>query len=161
MNSKQLEQLILANHRSLELFAAQWTVAPEDCVQEAFLKLHRTSELIENPRAWLFRVVRNLAIDAGRSESSRKNREQLIGQSRPWFTEKQESPFDSAEIQSALQQLPADQREIIVARIWGKLTLEEIGDAFEIATSTVHRRYELGIKQLQKQFKHTSTHDKS
>jgi len=160
MNSKLLEKLILANHRSLELFAAQWTAVPEDCVQEAFLKLHRTTESIDNPRAWLFRVVRNLAIDAGRSEASRKRREQLVGQSKSWFVEQQESPFDISEIQSALQKLPAEQREIIVARIWGKLTLKEIASAFQIATSTVHRRYELGIKQLQNQFSQTSTTDK-
>lgn len=33
----------------------------EDLVQDGFLKLHENWETVENPRAWLFRCVRNLA----------------------------------------------------------------------------------------------------
>lgn len=36
----------------------------EELVQEAFLRLHREWETVENPRAWLFRCVRNLALNA-------------------------------------------------------------------------------------------------
>ena len=34
-----LEQLICDHGAALELYAAQWTTMPEDCVQEAFVKL--------------------------------------------------------------------------------------------------------------------------
>jgi len=153
MTPKQLEQLILANHRTLELFAAQWTMAPEDCVQEAFLKLFRLDRPVENPKAWLFRAVRNLAIDSGRSEASRRNREYVAGQARCLFTSKPEDLLSSEEIQTALERLSGDYREVIVARIWGRLTLEEIAEAFGMAPSTVHRRYELGIQKLKQYFK--------
>jgi RNA polymerase sigma factor, sigma-70 family len=35
----------------------------EELVQEAFLRLHQLWDQIENPRAWLYRCVRNLAIN--------------------------------------------------------------------------------------------------
>jgi RNA polymerase sigma-70 factor (ECF subfamily) len=35
----------------------------EDLVQDAFLKLHQHWSEVENPRAWLFRAVRNLALN--------------------------------------------------------------------------------------------------
>jgi RNA polymerase sigma-70 factor (ECF subfamily) len=35
----------------------------EDLVQEAFIKLHAHWEDVTNPRAWLFRCIRNLALN--------------------------------------------------------------------------------------------------
>jgi len=35
----------------------------EDLVQETFLRLHQVWDEVENPRAWLYRSVRNLAIN--------------------------------------------------------------------------------------------------
>ncbi|MCA9066602.1 MAG: hypothetical protein KDA96_26225, partial [Planctomycetaceae bacterium] len=46
-------------------------VSPEDCVQEAFVRLATQCPVPDCPRAWLLRVVRNLAIDAKRCGSQR------------------------------------------------------------------------------------------
>lgn len=35
----------------------------EEVVQEAFLRLHQLWDQVENPRAWLYRCVRNLALN--------------------------------------------------------------------------------------------------
>jgi RNA polymerase sigma-70 factor (ECF subfamily) len=35
----------------------------EDLVQDAFIRLHRHWEEVTNPRAWLFRTIRNLALN--------------------------------------------------------------------------------------------------
>ena len=35
----------------------------EELVQEAFLRLHQTWDEVENPRAWLYRTLRNLALN--------------------------------------------------------------------------------------------------
>ena len=152
MTPGQLEQLILTHQRPLELFASQWTTSPEDVVQEAFLRLHRKGQSVTNHSAWLYRVVRNLAIDQGRSDSNRSDREKIVGERRVMFSPEASHPIDSDDLQDAIQRLPEDQREVIVARLWGKLTLEEISESFEIAVSTVHRRYGQGIKQLQEHF---------
>lgn len=152
MTPQQLEQLILTHQRSLELFASQWTTSPEDCVQEAFLRLHRQTKHIANEAAWLFRVVRNLAIDQGRSDACRSNREQFVGRQRPLFDSTEKQMIDSDELEHAIRQLPDNQREVIVARLWGKLTLDEISESFGIAISTAHRHYKLGIQSLQSHF---------
>jgi len=155
MTPQKLEQLIITHQRSLELFASQWTTSPEDCVQEAFLRLHRSDQAVTNCAAWLYRVVRNLAIDQGRSDSSRSIRERIVGHQRSLFSTTNSHPIDGEELQQAINQLPEDQREIIVARLWGKLTLTEVAEAFGIAVSTAQRRYKMGIRQLQQHFEIT------
>lgn len=40
----------------------RWTVA-EEIVQETFLRLHQVWTEVDNPRAWLYRSVRNLALN--------------------------------------------------------------------------------------------------
>src|SRR5687768_9460098 len=35
----------------------------EDLVQETFLRLHKVWEQVENPRGWLYRSLRNLALN--------------------------------------------------------------------------------------------------
>ena len=152
MTPKHLEQLIATHQRSLELFASQWTASPEDCVQEAFLRLHRNDQPVANEVAWLFRVVRNLAIDQGRSDSSRSQREKFAGQRRVLFSSEDRPLIDTNELQHAIETLPDEQREVIVARIWGKLTLEQVAESFDIAISTAHRRYQHGIQKLKTHF---------
>ncbi len=56
---------------ALEFYAAQRTSAPQDCVQEAFLELARQDSSPVDPGAWLFRVVRNRALNAARAEQRR------------------------------------------------------------------------------------------
>ncbi len=42
--------------------------AAEDIVQDAFLKLHELWAEVENPRAWIYRCTRNLALNRQRKE---------------------------------------------------------------------------------------------
>jgi len=64
--SQNLAALFEAEESGLLRFArgivARPTVA-EELVQEAFLRLHQTWSEVENPRAWLYRTVRNLALN--------------------------------------------------------------------------------------------------
>lgn len=51
--------------------------AAEDLAQEAFIRLHRTNlTSVENPPAWLTKVINNLCYDYMRSEGSRRKREE-------------------------------------------------------------------------------------
>lgn len=54
----------------------------EDAVQDAYLRWHQQSGPVENPRAWLARVVTRLCLD--RLKSARAQREVYIG---PWLPE--------------------------------------------------------------------------
>ena len=136
---------------ALELFAAQWIAAPADVVQEAFLKLVRQGRVPDRPAAWLYRVVRNGAISAMRRDVRRQRNEQVaVGQARLRFEADGESPLDAELAARALAALPDEKREVVMARIWGGLTFEEIAEFAEISSSEAHRRYESALAVLRK-----------
>ena len=145
MTPPQLTEWIDAHAAPLTLFARQHCADPEAVVQEAFCKLVRAWPSMLDPVAWLYRVVRNGAIDAGKAERRRKKRESQRAKPESWFD------GDAAEADEAvlaLQSLPADQREVIVLRIWSGLKLEQIATACDCSVSSVHRRYEAGVQTL-------------
>jgi RNA polymerase sigma factor (sigma-70 family) len=134
----------------LILYARQWCDAPEDVVQEAFLKL---ASLRQPPRSvvpWLYRVVRNAALDA-RKATRRRQRRESAARSARWFVELDVDGLDAASAVAALQRLPDDQREVIVARLWGGLSFEDIAEAAGCSASTAFRRYQAGLDALRKE----------
>jgi RNA polymerase sigma factor (sigma-70 family) len=136
---------------ALELFAAQWFTTPADVVQEAFLQLVRQGRVPDRPVAWLYRVVRNGAIDAARRDVRRQRNERAaIGQARLRLEAGGESPLDADLAARKLETLPDEKREVVIARIWGGLTFEEIAEFAEISSSEAHRRYEAGLAALRK-----------
>jgi RNA polymerase sigma factor (sigma-70 family) len=147
MTPRALADLIAERASALVLFARQWCDTPEDVVQEAFCKLMGIPPP-NDPVAWLFRAVRNAAVDAGRSARSRVNRERSAARPVRWFAESQIDDLDAESAVTALESLPDGCREVIVARLWGGLTLEQIAEASGCSVSTAHRRYEAGIAAL-------------
>lgn len=151
LDGKQLEQLMQQHAAALELFASQWTAAPEDCVQEAFLQLVRQPSVPDRVVPWLYRVVRNRAISMQRSRWRRQRREAEFAETRmPWFHSSNCSPEEILDLTAALQSLPVELREIIVARIWGGLTFEEISSALDVSLSTTYRRYQDGLAAVRR-----------
>ena len=52
--------------------------------------------------------------------------------------EAEASAIDGATASGALQTLPLEQREAIVAHLWGGLTFEQVGELAGASSSTVH-----------------------
>ena len=143
-----LQQLLDEHGAALELFARQWSDAPEDCVQEAFLELVRQPCPPHNPPAWLFRVVRNKALSQRRSALRRRKHETAAAANAGWFMPAERPAIDTAALTAALGTLSEEHREVIVARIWGGLSFEQIADVIGASTSSAHRRYEAGLRAL-------------
>jgi RNA polymerase sigma-70 factor (ECF subfamily) len=94
--------------------------------------------------------VRNRAISAARRDSRRfRNEQAAIGIARLQLADS-ESPLDAESAAQALDALPDEKREVVIARIWGGLTFEEIGEVASISTSEAHRRYEAALNSLRK-----------
>lgn len=148
MDPRQLATLIDNHTAALVLYARQWCASPDDVVQDAFLKFVQVRQHPDDPVAWLFRVVRNAALDAAKRERRRKVRENAVAPR--WFAEIALDGLDAAAAVAALTQLPDEQREIIIARLWGGLTLEQCAQVAGCSVSSVHRRYEAGIAQMRK-----------
>lgn len=147
MNPPDFARLVDSHSAALVLYARQWCDTPEDVVQDAFLKLVRQSRLPEDAVAWLFRVVRNGALDAAKSARRRQRRE-AVPRSGRWFVEPEVDGLDAETAVAALQRLPADQREVILARFWGGLSFEQIATVADCSTSTAYRRYAAGVETL-------------
>ena len=146
MNAQLLGTLLDQHGAALALYARQWCSVPEDVVQEAFLKLFAQSSWPRDPVPWLYRVVRNGALDQAKTERRRKVREAKAGAT--WFAEPEVEGLSAEAAVAALQQLPHETREILVARLWGGLTFEQIGVIAGCVASSAHRRYEAGLAQL-------------
>lgn len=148
MGHELLASLVREHARALTLFARQWCQVPEDVVQEAFIKLAGLGVVPERPVPWLYRAVRNGAISALRSSRRRLRHEGTRAADAPsWFTPG-ESRLDLETVTTALGELAIDQREVIVARLWGGQTFEEIGDVVGVSSSTAHRTYVAGLTAL-------------
>jgi RNA polymerase sigma-70 factor (ECF subfamily) len=135
------------NAATLEFYAAQWTTMPQDCVQEAFLQLARQASPPTDPGSWLFRVVRNRALNAARAESRRAAHEAHAAR-RQATSRHVADPGDAAAIADLLQLLADEQREIVVLRVWGQLSWQEIADIVNVSRSAAHRNYVQALNQL-------------
>jgi RNA polymerase sigma-70 factor (ECF subfamily) len=151
LTPESLGRLIDAHAAALELYAAQWTQSPGDVVQETFLQLFRQERLPEATVAWLYRVTRNRAINAARASRWRRHHEAAVADGRRgWFESSDVGELEADEAAQQLGQLPGQQREVIVARLWGGLSFEQIGEVTGTSSSTACRRYQQGIEALRK-----------
>jgi RNA polymerase sigma factor (sigma-70 family) len=143
-----LERLAKEHAAALVLYARQWCGTPEDVVQEAFLKLVVQKTPPDNP---LYRVVRNAALAASRADRRRRHHETIAAARAPvWFVDSDLAGLDAAATTAALRSLPPEQSEVIVARIWGGLTFEQIGEAVGCSAATAYRTYSAGLSALRK-----------
>jgi RNA polymerase sigma factor (sigma-70 family) len=123
---------------------------PDDVVQTAFLKLARQARPPENLVPWLYKVVRNGAIDASRSARRRNKYETQAAAETPlWFTPADDpTGLDGRIAAAALEELPLELREIVVMHLWGSLTFEQIAANVGGSASTCYRRYAQALELL-------------
>jgi RNA polymerase sigma factor (sigma-70 family) len=150
MGPEHLPELVDRHAAALVLYARQWCSTPDDVVQTAFLKLARQRTAPDNPTAWLYRVVRNGAIDASRAARRRQKYETRAAvQSPAWFLPGDDpTGLDGRTVTAAMKVLPDDVRAILVAHLWGGLTFEDVAAALGGSASTCYRRYAAGLQLL-------------
>src|SRR5438128_2271417 len=116
MSPDQLARAVDQHAAALTLYARQWCVAPDDVVQEAFIKLASQGKPPDNLAAWLYRVVRNGALSAERAAKRRRHYEgAAAAASANWFLPGDFACLDAEAATAALAALPLEQRETIVA----------------------------------------------
>jgi RNA polymerase sigma factor (sigma-70 family) len=139
---------------ALELYARQLCDCAEDAVQEALIELVNQPQTPNDPAAWLYRVVRNKALSASRSARRRKRHELAVSDSRAaWFERSEADALDAGVAAAALESLPVEQREVVVARIWGGLSFQQIGQLVGASDSAAHRRYEAALSALRQKLR--------
>lgn len=168
MEQPDARALLLGMHRGQEpaaemlwaLFAPRLTAyarvllpsglesAAEDVVQGVFVKVlgMRRAKLraVRDAGAFLFRVTRNEAINHGRGELREKARQHAAQRS------VSHGPFDPgvARVLTAIERLPFEQREVLLLRYVGGLTIGQVGEALGVNRNTVASRGRLGLGRL-------------
>jgi RNA polymerase sigma-70 factor (ECF subfamily) len=138
------------------LYARQWThghADAEDAVQDGILRVLRSSAEPEGDLLpYLYTAVKWCALDRLRKDSRRGNREQKSEDLRESATTMFETSIESQErtrhIESAMSRLPAEQREVLVMKIWGELTFRMIAEALGISQNTAASRYRYALNAL-------------
>lgn len=117
----------------------------EDVLQDTFVNLMRLRSVPERPHHYCLRSYRNGVMNYRRSFWRRLRREL---ESTRWFEPSEGETVQEREAMRALAGLPAEQREVIVLKIWHGRTLEEIGELLELSPNTVAGRYRYGMQKL-------------
>src|SRR5580704_5270071 len=117
----------------------------EDVLQETFLALMRLNAPPAKARHYCVRAFRNRALNYRRSLWRRLTRE---WESLRWFERNpDESPAERAAMR-CLAELPVEQREAIVLKVWNGYTFEEIGGLLDISPNTAAGRYRYGLQKI-------------
>lgn len=127
----------------------------EDAVQEVFVSLarYRTGLYrVHNLHAYLFTVLRRVA---GRRAKSRKLTPTINEFPFEHIAEVNTPPESLSEcddkLDSALNELPTAQREVLALKFEAGLTFAEIGEVLEISINTASSRYRYALEKLQAQ----------
>jgi RNA polymerase sigma factor (sigma-70 family) len=94
---------------------------------------------------YCMRSFRNRALNYRRSLWRRLTREL---ESWRWFERNDEETPAEREAMRRLAELPVEQREVIVLKIWQRRTFEEIGELLQISPNTAAGRYRYGLQKI-------------
>ncbi len=143
----------------LLLFARQWcheAADAEDVVQTAFVKFWRRQPDARREH-WplLYSAVRTTALDQLRGSERRGRREadpavDVLREDGAYFDATVEQREEAALVAAALRELPPEQREVVVLRLWGDLTFAEIAATLGENINTVAARHRYGLEALRR-----------
>lgn len=119
----------------------------EDVLQETFLALMQRAQAPTNPEHYLVRSYRNRVLNYRRSLWRRLTRE---WESLRWFEPRHGESPDEARAVACLAQLPAEQREVVVLKVWHEYTFEAIGELLDLSPNTVAGRYRYALQKLRR-----------
>ena len=128
----------------------------EDLLQEAFVRIWRlyghTGEIAPG---LVFQAIRRLAIDYARRDIRRQRREAKADEadriergSVQWFESSLEKKECHDQLEEAIRKLSSKHQEVLMLKVWGELTFEEIGKTLGIPLHTAASRYRHGLANL-------------
>ncbi len=131
---------------------------PEGLVNETFMRaFRRIGDFAGGPaqfRSWVFTIARNLLIDERRRHSRRvieTSVEQHL-EDRETVASAEETAMEAvseAAVIALLHRLPADQRDVLLMRLVGDLTVAQIAEALGRSVGAVKALQRRGLRRLQ------------
>lgn len=126
----------------------------EDIVQEAFLRLHTHWDEVRQPRPWLFRCVRNLALNHLRKNNRNTPLETTPQTSKEWETKAPdpEAALGKLEAIGTLQlliaELPEPDRTLVSLKYTQNLKYDQIATQTNLTISNVGYKLHHALKSL-------------
>ena len=118
----------------------------EDLASQTWMKAWRAWPKARHtfPKAWVFRIARNCLIDFYRRtpDIAWDELASVVDQPSP------DRSQDLQEVRRMMERLSAEQREIIILRIWEGLTFDEISAMLDISSAAAKMRYQRGVLAL-------------
>lgn len=151
-----LEELYDTYSRPLFRYSLALTCSPddaEDAVQVVFVRISSEWKRlirVTNVKAYLFSAVRNAAFNILRGKRRRDALHESIccEFQANQQVEDGELRVDGRMLREALDDLPVDQREVLVLKVFDEMTFKEIADTVGASLNTVASRYRYGIDKL-------------
>ncbi len=150
---EEFEKLVWPYLDSLYRVARRFAdpTAAEDLVQDTVLRAWRKIDMYRpdtNFKAWIFRILINLGINAVRSKARHPSPQELHPETTP---DKEVRYLQSADLdqlgeslgdeaKAALEKVPTDQRQVFVLSTFEGMTYREISETLEIPIGTVMSR---------------------
>ncbi len=135
----------------------------EDIMQDALVQLVRAVESgsFNGERSkwpsYAYTAIRHLAMDRGRREEVRRSNLQRFRDGmeaseypEPWLQSSQDDEHQRLQMEALLRTLPSEFAEVVVLRIWGEHTFQQIADMTFTNLSTVTSRYRYAMQALRK-----------
>jgi len=122
----------------------------EDAVHDAFTRIFRTKrEPTGDYVAYVYACVRNAAIDKIRKRKHAQMPEAMIFESDAMAPQQMlEISERDQRLQDAITQLPSHEKQVIIMKIYGQLTFEQIAQANDQPLATVASRYRRTLAKL-------------
>ena len=165
--NKALEKLYKEHRQGLYTYALSLTHSPqmaEDAIQTGFLGVlkrdcgRKDLAKYDNLVAYVFRSVRNAAVDLGRSSMRQRDLSELL-----FRTLEPKIGIDPGEVclmnerneilRQAIDKLEPKDRETVVLKLFAGLTFEQAGETIATSPKTVATRYRRALDKLQNQLK--------
>lgn len=120
----------------------------EDITHDVFVKLFRSppDASVNNIRAWIFQMARNLSIDALRKKSRTAEHDEEID-----IVDSYDHIHLRMDIEAALRKLPSEEREILTLHLNAELGFKEISNIVGLSLPATYRKYRKALKTIQKE----------
>lgn len=147
------EELYCKTSRAVYAYALSLLKNPDDTqdiVQETFLKIRGSAHLYRpmgKPMAWIFTIARNLANTRFRQNGSMVSAEDCQLEDDLQFSYVSD-PTDRLVLESALQLLNEEERQILLLHCVAGMKHREIAKDLRMPLSTVLSRYSRSLKKL-------------
>ena len=122
----------------------------EDVIHTAFYKVLKRRTLPRELRPYVFRCVRNAAIDALRASWRSPNGESVFDL--PPTPSPEEDIHRRQMAEQMLENLTEDERECVVLKVYGGMTFREIAAVKNVPQGTAATWYRRGIARLRARF---------